>query len=44
MTKGVPFDVAFSLDPTDRMAWTIIIGELEGGQWDWSGMAWKKQE
>jgi hypothetical protein len=39
--NGVPFDVAFSLDPLDRMAYNIIFGELDGNVWSWSRMRWE---
>ena len=38
--NGVPYDVAFSLDPVDRMAYTIIFGQMEGKQWDWNSLSW----
>jgi hypothetical protein len=28
--RGVPFDVAFSADDDLRIAWCIIVGELDG--------------
>jgi hypothetical protein len=40
----VPFDVAFSLQPHEVTAWTIIFGEMDGGVWDFDAMAWKKQD
>ena len=43
VTKGVPFDVAFALDATTRMAWCIIIGELDGATFDWGRMAWEQR-
>lgn len=42
--NGVPFDVAFSLKPIEAMAWSIIFGELDGSEFDWNAMAWKKPE
>jgi hypothetical protein len=38
---GVPFDIAFSLGPIDRLAWIIIFGELEGGRFDFEAMRWR---
>lgn len=42
MKEGVPFDVAFSLPPEYRAAFSIILGELEGGTFDWSLGEWEK--
>ena len=45
---GVPFDVAWAMVEccmhADVMAWTVIMGELEGGQFDWDRMRWKDIE
>ncbi len=38
--NGVPFDVAFSLDQGERTAWIVVLGELNGKQWDWGAMRW----
>lgn len=40
---GVPFDVAFSLDRTERMAWSVIMGEFEGGTFNWSSGTWDRR-
>jgi len=42
--NGVPFDVAFSLDDTDRLAWTVVCGEQEGGVFDWSRGKWEDRK
>lgn len=42
--QNVPFDVAFSLEPEEVMAWSIILGEIEGGVWNWARMAWEKPD
>ncbi len=39
----MPFDVAFSLDPADRLAWVIALGRLDGGEFDLSTMSWKER-
>ncbi len=36
----MPFDVAFSLPPEDRLAWVIALGTLEGGDFDFATMRW----
>jgi hypothetical protein len=38
---GVPFDVAFSLDEDERLAFVVILGTLEGGIFDWQNLQWK---
>ena len=40
--NGVPFDVAFSLSPEDRLVWVVVMGELSGRQWDWGDMTWRE--
>ena len=42
--NGVPFDVAFSLDPRERLAWVVIMGRLAGGVFDWSTETWLPQQ
>jgi len=37
---GVPFDVAFSLDEDMRLAFCVIIGELNGGHFNWTTRTW----
>lgn len=40
--SGVPFSVAFggdpptALDQAEMIAFTVIFGELEGGEFEWS--------
>ena len=38
--NGVPFDVAFSLSPTARLAWVVAVGTLNGRVFDWSNFRW----
>lgn len=38
--KGVPYDVAFALYEHELLAYTVIVGEQAGGQFDWSSMSW----
>lgn len=38
------FDVAFSLDDAQAMAWAIIFGQFDGGEWNWNRMAWERRE
>ena len=37
----MPFDVAFSLAPDERLAWVVAIGRLDGRDFDFSTMSWK---
>lgn len=37
----MPFDVAFSLPPEDRLAWIVAIGRLDGGEFDFQTHSWK---
>ena len=39
--NGIPFDVAFSLDPDMLLAFCVIIGELGGRVFNWDKMAWE---
>jgi hypothetical protein len=41
---GVDFDVAFSIDDETAMAWAIILGEMDGHEFDWRNMRWKTKE
>jgi hypothetical protein len=41
--NGVPFNVAFSIEDEGLLAAMVItFGELEGGEFDWEGMVFKK--
>lgn len=40
---GIPFDVAFSLDEDQRLAWVVIIGEFHGGKFDWAARMWREK-
>lgn len=40
--NGVPFDVAFSLSATQRLAWIVAIGTLKGEVFDWASMSWQQ--
>ena len=44
VNKGVPFDVAFTLDATMRLAWCVVLGELDGGRFDWTRLEWDKRD
>jgi len=38
--NGVPFDVAFSLEPAEQRAWIIVLGELSGRSWNYEAGGW----
>lgn len=37
----VPFDVAFSLDEDERLAWVVAIGKLKGRDYNWHTKEWE---
>jgi hypothetical protein len=41
--NGVPFDVAFSLTPEDRLAWVVALGTLDGLTFDFATMRWEQR-
>lgn len=38
----MPFDVAFSLPAEERMAFVVVLGRLEGGEFDFAALRWKE--
>jgi hypothetical protein len=40
---GVPFATAEALDPIDRRAWGIVMGQFAGGEFDFSRMGWRER-
>jgi hypothetical protein len=38
---GVPFDVAFSLADDERLAYVVVLGTLDGNEFDWDLLRWK---
>ncbi len=44
MKNGVPFDVALSFSPRERLAWVVYFGRLEGGEWDFDRMEWVERK
>lgn len=43
MKCGVPFDVAFSLEPERRLGFVVFYGTLEGGKWNFDAMTWDRR-
>jgi hypothetical protein len=41
--NGIPWDVAVNLSHKERVAWAIIFGEIEGGEFDYRFMKWKEK-
>jgi len=37
---GVPFDVAFSLEPDERLAWIVVMAGFDGHRYDWERGGW----
>jgi hypothetical protein len=44
MSKGIPEHVAFGMSRHVRLAALIVLGQAEGGQWDFENMCWDKRE
>jgi hypothetical protein len=38
--NGVPFDVAFALPVSERLAWVVALGQLDGRVFDWTSLSW----
>ena len=41
--NGVPFDVAFSLPPDERMAFVVAFGTLDGRVFNWQSLRWNSR-
>jgi len=41
--NGVPFNVAFSLPPDERLAFVVVIGTLAGRSFDWESMSFRPE-
>ena len=39
----MPFDVAFALDVTERLAFVVAFGELDGGIFDFATGQWRER-
>lgn len=42
LRNGVPFDIAFSLPPEERLAWIVAFGQLDGERFDFTRMEWMR--
>jgi len=38
---GVPYDVAFTLEAAERMAYVVAFGQLAGLTFDWQRLRWE---
>ncbi|MGN6536411.1 MAG: hypothetical protein ACTHKQ_11870 [Mesorhizobium sp.] len=42
--NNVPFDVAFSLGPAEKLAYVVVIGEMDSGKrFNWATRTWVKR-
>jgi hypothetical protein len=37
---GVPYEVALALDEAERLAFVVVLGELDGLRFDWRRLRW----
>ncbi len=40
----VPYDVALSLGPAEKLAHCVVLGEDASNKFDWGSMTWLKRE
>jgi len=43
MAAGISEDIALNLDAVERLAFCVILGEQNGGSFDWNKMIWKEK-
>ncbi|HEY8005698.1 MAG TPA: hypothetical protein VIE66_02575 [Methylocella sp.] len=41
---GVPWETAWAMEDFERFALLIIIGERNGGKFDWETMTWAPED
>jgi hypothetical protein len=41
-TAGVPWELVKEMDRIERAAWLIVIGENDGGRFDFKSWSWIK--
>jgi hypothetical protein len=44
MSKGMSEHVAFGMSRRVRLAALIVLGQSDGGQWDYSNMCWAERK
>jgi hypothetical protein len=42
--NGVPYDVAFSLGPAEKLAHMVALGEDGLNVFDWASMSWRRRD
>ena len=42
--NGVPYSVAFALEPDERLAYVVIFGQLDGNDFDFDRGQWKERK
>ncbi len=42
--NGVPWDEVCRMTPTRRLASVVAIGEMDGGEFDWSWLCWRERQ
>jgi len=42
-SSGAPWELVKTMDQIDRAAWLIVMGELQGRKFDWSGWCWREE-
>jgi len=42
--NGVPWDVAWSLEDGDVLAYCVAFGTFEGNEFDWQSMKWVERK
>ena len=43
MRNGVAEERAFDMGHLERLAYCVVFGRFEGGEWDWNAMEWRKR-
>jgi len=43
VSLGVPYEVAAKLSPAQRVAYLVILIELQGPRFDWDEFCWKRK-
>ncbi len=44
VSKGVPYDVAFSYSEAMVLGSCVTLGQLEGNEFNWQSMRWVEKE
>jgi hypothetical protein len=44
MSKGLPEQVAFGMSRQVRLAALIVLGQSDGGQWDYANRCWAERK